>query len=187
MAPDELAADEVGSGPSAADAAVAELYAAHWAGLVRLAWLLLHDDQAAEEVVQDAFIAVHRRWGSLRNPDSAAAYLRRAVVNGARSDLRHRGVQERYLARLRGEPIGPGGTHAEVSAEDRALDVEATQSMIVALGRLPQRQREVLTMRYYLDLSEGEIADALGISTGSVKAHAHRGLASLRDRVEARS
>ena len=72
---------------SSADAAVAELYAAHWAGLVRLAWLLLHDDQGAEEVVQDAFIAVHRRWGSLRSTDRAAAYLRRSVVNGARSAL----------------------------------------------------------------------------------------------------
>lgn len=199
MAPDELSADGLGSRRSAADAAVSELYAAHWNGLVRLAWLLLHDDQAAEEVVQDAFVAVHRRWDSLRSPDSAAAYLRRAVVNGARSDLRHRGVHERYLARQRGEAIGQGGARwgarggarggapAEVSAEDRAMDVEATQSMIVALGRLPQRQREVLTMRYYLDLSEGEIAEALGISAGSVKAHAHRGLASLRDRVEARS
>lgn len=180
-----------GADRAVADTAVAELYAAHWSGLVRLAWLLLHDDQAAEEVVQDAFIAVHRRWESLRNPDSAAAYLRRAVVKGARSDLRHRGVQERYLARQRREAVGHGAARgsarAEASAEDRALDVEATQSMIVALRRLPQRQREVLTMRYYLDLSEAEIADALGISTGSVKAHAHRGLASLRDRVEARS
>ncbi|HEV7171926.1 SigE family RNA polymerase sigma factor [Pedococcus sp.] len=175
---------------SSADAAVAELYAAHWAGLVRLAWLLLRDDQGAEEVVQDAFIAVHRRWGSLRSADRAAAYLRRSVVNGARSGLRHRGVEQRYVARQAG-----GGTASaqridrstEANPEDRAIDVEATQSMVMALGRLPQRQREVLTMRYYLDLSEAEIADALGISAGSVKAHAHRGLASLRDRMEARS
>lgn len=175
---------------SSADEAVAELYAAHWAGLVRLAWLLLRDDQGAEEVVQDAFIAVHRRWGSLRSTDKAAAYLRRSVVNGARSGLRHRGVEQRYIARQAG-----GSTTStqridrstEASPEDRVLDVEATHSMVTALGRLPQRQREVLTMRYYLDLSEAEIADALGISTGSVKAHAHRGLASLRDRMEARS
>ena len=126
-------------GPSAADAAVAELYAAHWTGLVRLAWLLLHDDQGAEEVVQDAFIAVHRRWDSLRNPDSAAAYLRRPWSTGhaptcgiaaSRSAIWRawRGAHRRIARRT------------EVSAEDRALDVEATQSMIVALGRLPQRQ-----------------------------------------------
>lgn len=174
---------------SSADAAVAELYAAHWTGLVRLAWLLLRDDQGAEEVVQDAFIAVHRHWGSLRSKEKAAAYLRRSVVNGARSGLRHRGVEQRYVARQGGSgPDGARGIDRSVEAnpEDRALDIEATRSMVTALGRLPQRQREVLTMRYYLDLSEAEIADALGISTGSVKAHAHRGLVSLRDRMEAR-
>jgi RNA polymerase sigma-70 factor (sigma-E family) len=175
---------------SSADAGVAELYAAHWTGLVRLAWLLLHDDQGAEEVVQDAFIAVHRHWGSLRSTEKAAAYLRRSVVNGARSGLRHRGVEERYVARQTG---GGTGSAARIdrstvaSPEDRALDIEASRSMVMALRRLPQRQREVLAMRYYLDLSEAEIAEALGISTGSVKAHAHRGLASLRDRMEARS
>ena len=175
---------------SSADAGVAELYAAHWAGLVRLAWLLLHDDQGAEEVVQDAFIAVHRHWGSLRSTDKAAAYLRRSVVNGARSGLRHRSVEQRYVARQTGGGTGSAARidrSTEANPEDRALDVEATHSMVTALGRLPQRQREVLAMRYYLDLSEAEIADALGISTGSVKAHAHRGLASLRDRMEARS
>ena len=170
-------------GQSDADVAIAELYAAHWRGLVRLAWLLLRDDQGAEEVVQDAFISVHRRWDSLRSHESATAYLRRSVVNGARSSLRHRGVEERYLERQQGDATAHG-RHTSASAEEHALDDEATTTMIGALGRLPQRQREVLTMRYYLDLSEAEIADALGISAGSVKAHAHRGLAALRDRME---
>jgi RNA polymerase sigma-70 factor (sigma-E family) len=171
---------------SDADAAVTDLYAAHWTGLVRLAWLLLRDDQGAEEVVQDAFIATHRHWATLRDEASAAAYLRRAVVNGARSALRHRGVEQRYTDREKREPTALG-SRFEDSAEARVLDHETTTTMIGALGRLPQRQREVLTMRYYLDLSEAEIADALGISAGSVKAHAHRGLASLRDRMEAAS
>jgi len=171
---------------SAADAGIADLYAAHWTGLVRLAWLLLRDDLGAEEVVQDAFIATHRHWGTLRDEASAAAYLRRAVVNGARSGLRHRGVEQRYTQREGREP-GVPGARAEDSAEARVLEREGTTAMIAALGRLPQRQREVLTMRYYLDLSEAEIADALGISAGSVKAHAHRGLASLRDRMETAS
>jgi RNA polymerase sigma-70 factor (sigma-E family) len=171
-----------GSGPTAADRAITELYAAHWTGLVRLAWLLLRDDQGAEEVVQDAFVAVHRRWESLRSDESATAYLRRAVINGARSGLRHRGVEQRYLERERS--AAARGPRTAVSAEERALDDEAATTMIGALGRLPQRQREVLTMRYYLDLSEAEIAEALGISPGSVKAHAHRGLATLRDRME---
>jgi RNA polymerase sigma factor (sigma-70 family) len=112
------------------------------------------------------------------------------VVNGARSGLRHRGVEERYVARQTGGGTGSAARidrSTEASPEDRALDIEASRSMVMALRRLPQRQREVLAMRYYLDLSEAEIAEALGISTGSVKAHAHRGLASLRDRMEARS
>ena len=169
-----------------ADEGVRDLYAAHWTGLVRLAWLLLRDDLAAEEVVQEAFVAVHQHWSSLRDPDRAAAYLRRSVVNGARSALRHRGVEERHLAREQGDPAAYG-RRTEASAEERALDAEATSSMVLALGALPQRQKEVLTMRYYLDLSEAQIADALGISAGSVKAHAHRGLAALRDRMEATS
>jgi RNA polymerase sigma-70 factor (sigma-E family) len=168
--------------PSPADLAITELYAAHWTGLVRLAWLLLRDDQGAEEVVQDAFVAVHRRWDSLRSYENATAYLRKAVVNGARSGLRHRGVEERYLERERRDAAY--GQRSAAGPEEHALEDEATTTMIGALGRLPQRQREVLTMRYYLDLSEAEIADALGISTGSVKSHAHRGLAALRDRME---
>jgi RNA polymerase sigma-70 factor (sigma-E family) len=169
-----------------ADAAITGLYAVHWTGLVRLAWLLLRDDQGAEEVVQDAFIATHRHWATLRDEASAAAYLRRAVVNGARSALRHRGVEQRYTDREKREQSAFGG-RTEESAEAHVLDHETTTTMIGALGRLPQRQREVLTMRYYLDLSEAEIADALGISAGWVMAHAHRGLAALRDRMEAAS
>ena len=83
---------------------------------------LLRDDLAAEEVVQDAFIAVHRRWDTIRDHQAAAAYLRRAVVNGARSGLRHRGVEERYVAREQGEPTAYA-RHTEASAEDRALAV----------------------------------------------------------------
>lgn len=178
-------ADRGAGGPAAAvgaDAAIAELYAAHWNGLVRLAWLLLRDDQLAEEVTQDAFIAVHASWASLRDHGSAVAYLRRSVVNKARSSLRHRGVEERYLERQRGDRGALGSTAP--GPEEHALAHESHDAMIRALGTLSQRQREVLTMRYYLDLSEAEIADALGISAGSVKAHAHRGLATLRAGME---
>lgn len=165
--------------PPTADAGVTELYAAHWVGLVRLAWLLLRDDQLAEEVVQDAFVAVHRSWDSLRDTERAGAYLRRSVVNGARSQLRHRGVEERHASRERSQQAAHG-SGVVPSAEQSALSRESGDAMVRALGGLPQRQREVLTMRYYLELSEAEIAAALGISAGSVKAHAHRGLASLR-------
>lgn len=153
-----------------ADLAVTELYAAHWRGLVRLAWLLLHDQGEAEDVVQDAFVEVHRGWGRLRDPARAPAYLRRAVVNRCRSALRHRGVVERYTA--------AGGTAPPADTE--ALGSLTRDALLAALSRLPQRQREVLVLRYYLDLSEQQIADALDVSPGAVKTHAHRGLLALR-------
>jgi RNA polymerase sigma-70 factor (sigma-E family) len=169
-----------------ADAALTELYAAHWRSLVRLSWLLVRDQHLAEETVQDAFVAMHSRWAQLRNQDVALAYLRRSVVNGSRSALRHRRVEDRYLIAETSARSAHGLT-IEPSAESRALDHAAGDRLVAALGRLPRRQREVLALRYYLDLSEAQIAEALSISAGSVKAHAHRGLAALRSDVEATS
>jgi RNA polymerase sigma-70 factor (sigma-E family) len=158
---------------SASDDALSDLYAAHWVALVRLAYLLVRDQGRAEEVVQDAFIAAYPRLAGLRASGTALAYLRRAVVNRCRSDFRHRKVQERYLAAVR-EPS------PDDSAENVVLRRGADLAMLQVLQRLPQRQREVLVLRYYADLSEQQIADTLEISTGSVKAHAHRALAALR-------
>jgi len=161
-----------------ADDAVTQLYAAHYRSLVRLAALLLRDIGAAEEVTQDAFVAMHGAWRRLRDRDDldkALAYLRRSVVNGARSALRHRKVVERHAPRP-----APDGASAEHGA---LLAVEHAEVM-AALRRLPERQREVLVLRYYLDLSEAGIADALGISRGAVKSHASRGIATLRTSLE---
>ena len=158
-----------------ADTALEQLYAAHWRRLVRLAVLLLHDQGAAEEVVQDAFVAMHGRWRSLRDPDKAIAYLRQSVVNRSRSALRHRGVVERYVARQSRAATLSDPADAPAIAGDRRTAV------LDALRALPTRQREVLALRHYLELSEAEIADALGISRGSVKAHASRGSTALRE------
>ena len=177
------------SAPSAggweADAALTDLYAAHWRSLVRLSWLLVRDQHVAEETVQDAFVAMHSRWSQLRNQDLALAYLRRSVVNASRSVLRHRGVEERYL--IAENTARTAELDIEPSAESRAVEHATGDQLVAAVGRLPRRQREVLTLRYYLDLSEAQIADALSISAGSVKAHAHRGLAALRSDVEGTS
>jgi RNA polymerase sigma-70 factor (sigma-E family) len=154
-----------------ADEAVSRLYAAHYTGLVRLSYLLLHDHGRAEELVQDAFVAVHGRWPRLRDPQKALAYLRRAVVNRSRSELRHRAVVDRH-------PVQPPPPHE--SAEDSAVAASMRTELLATLHRLPRRQREVLVLRYYLDLSEAEIADALRISRGSVKSHSSRGIAALR-------
>jgi RNA polymerase sigma-70 factor (sigma-E family) len=167
MAPGRVMAD----GSWTADEALERLYAAHWRQLVRLSVLLVRDVGTAEEVVQDAFIAVHRRWGKLRDPDRGLAYLRQAVVNQSRSTLRHRMVVARHVAR--GPEPDPDVEPAEV--------VDRRAAVLEAMRALPQRQREVLALRYYLDLSESEIAETLGISRGAVKSHASRGAAALRE------
>jgi len=171
-----LAAEEVTLDADCdADSALEQLYAAHWRRLVRLGVLLLRDQGVAEEVVQDAFVAMHARWRSLRDPDKALAYLRQTVVNRSRSALRHRGVVERYVARQAGVVAVADPADGESLAADRRTAV------LDALRALPTRQREVLALRHYLELSEAEIAEALGISRGSVKAHASRGSAALRE------
>jgi RNA polymerase sigma-70 factor (sigma-E family) len=161
--------------PTTADDAVVELYRAHYTGLVRLSAMLLGDVGAAEEVVQDAFVAMHGSWTRLRDPDKALAYLRRAVVNRSRSQLRHRAVAARH------QPAPPADV---ASAESYAMVSAQRAEVLDALRALPRRQRETLLLRYYCDLSEAQIADALGISQGAVKSHAFRGLAALRTVLE---
>ncbi|WP_328829621.1 SigE family RNA polymerase sigma factor [Nocardioides acrostichi] len=157
-----------------ADEALDALYLAHWRGLVRLSTLLLNDSGAAEEVVQDAFVAMHARWSRLRDPDKALAYLRQSVVNKSRSVLRHRGVVERHVATRRVEP-------APTTPDAATLEGDRRDAVLAAMARLPERQRAVLALRHYLELSEAEIADTLRISRGAVKSHASRGSARLRE------
>jgi RNA polymerase sigma-70 factor (sigma-E family) len=153
---------------------LAGLFAEHYRPLVRLVSGLLDDNGTCEEVVQDAFVAVWRRRPDLRADERLPAYLRSAVLNGARSALRHEGVARRHLRSLR--PPAPAPEAETLPGDDvRVLE---------ALRALPVRQREVLALRYYLDLAEAEIATTLGISAGSVKTHAHRGLAALAERLE---
>lgn len=165
-----------------ADQALTELYTAHWQALVRLSYLLVRDRSLAEEVVQDAFVAVHGRWRRLHDPERALAYLRVAVVNGSRSTLRRHTVRRRWLdaggpSRL--DPA-PRGEARWPSAEDTVVGDEERAAVNAVLAGLPTRQREVLVLRYHAGLSEAEIAEALDISRGAVKSHAHRGLAAVR-------
>jgi RNA polymerase sigma-70 factor (sigma-E family) len=156
-----------------ADEALELLYAAHWRQLVRLGVLLVHDIGTAEEIVQDCFLSVHARWNRLHDPDKALAYLRQSVVNRSRSHLRHLSVVRRHAAReARPEPAA--------SADHTSYELARRAAVLDALRRLPRRQREVLALRYYLDLTEAEIADTLQISRGAVKSHASRGSAALR-------
>jgi RNA polymerase sigma-70 factor (sigma-E family) len=163
-----------------ADEALVAIYTAHYRSLVRLSALLLHDVPAAEDVVQDAFVAMHASWRRLRDTEKALAYLRQAVVNRSRSRLRHLKVVDRKAPALL--PVDAVG-HMP-SAETGAMASIERARVLEAVRTLPQRQREVLVLRYFSDLSEAQIADAMGISTGAVKSHASRGMAALRTRLE---
>ena len=175
---DTLLADaSLESVPAEWDAAraVTAIYTTHYRSLVRLAVLLVRDVATAEEVVQDSFIAMQASWRKLRDTEKALSYLRQSVVNRSRSVLRHRVVVDRNA------PMPPPWAP---SAEQGAITELERSAVVSALRRLPLRQREALVLRYYLDLSEAQIASAMGISRGAVKSHASRGLAVLRTTLE---
>jgi RNA polymerase sigma-70 factor (sigma-E family) len=148
-----------------------ELYARHVTRAIRLAYLMTGDRDASEDIVQDAFIRVFGRWRHLRHRESFEAYLRKAVINGARSHLRRRGVEQRFLAREAG--FRPDGTQEPAGLLDGRLRE--------VLLSLPLRQRAVVVLRYYEDLSEEQVATLLGCSRGNVKSLASKGMARLRE------
>ncbi|MGI9092643.1 MAG: SigE family RNA polymerase sigma factor [Mycobacteriales bacterium] len=158
-----------------ADVALTGLYTANYGKLVRIAALLLDDVGLSEEVVQDAYIKVHAAWGRLRDQRAAEAYLRTAVVNLSRSRMRRRQVAQKHA---------PKPMPDAESAEQGAMDALDRDRVLAALRSLPRRQQECLVLRYYGDLSEAQIAEAMGISAGAVKSHASRGMSALRERLE---
>jgi len=158
-------------GAWSADLAVTELYSVQYKALVRLAAMLVRDTSTAEEVVQEAFIAMHDGWHRLKDAEKALAYLRQAVVNRSRSVLRHRMVVEKNAPKP--APDMPSAEHGAMALLERS-------AVIAALRGLPERQREAIVLRYYADLSEAEIAAAMRISRGAVKSHTARAMASLK-------
>jgi RNA polymerase sigma-70 factor (sigma-E family) len=159
------------SGEWDATRAVTAIYTTHYRSLVRLAVLLVRDVATAEEVVQDSFITMHAAWRRLRDTEKALSYLRQSVVNRSRSVLRHRMVVDKNAPKP--APDMP-------SAEQGAISLLERSAVIAALRTLPPRQREALVLKYYADLSEAQIATAMGISRGAVKSHTARGVAALR-------
>jgi RNA polymerase sigma-70 factor (sigma-E family) len=156
--------------PETARQRVTALYQEHALGLVRLAVLMVGDQPTAEDVVQDAFLALYRRWPTLKDPDRALAYARSSVLNGCRmvhrANSRHDGITLAV----------PDDTE---SAEETALLGEASREVLAALHRLPARQREAVVLRYYLDMTEDQAAAAMRVSRGTVKSATSRGLAAL--------
>ena len=152
------------------------LYRRHQLDLVRLATLLVGDQPTAEDIVQDVFARVYPRWYALTDGGTdPLPYIRASVVNGCRSAHRRRGV----VRRLGGARDILAGPPDEASAEDAVLLTEDRREVLRALARLPGRQREALVLRYYVDLSEAEIAAAMGTSRGTVKSTISRGLGAL--------
>ena len=139
-----------------------ELYHSRWAPMVRLARLLTASDPAAEELVQEAFLKVRDRWVHVEHPP---AYLRVAVVNACRNHQRRRLLERRHVARAT----------ASTDAPDELRD---------AIAALPVRQRSALVLRFYEDLPEAEIAEALGCSVAAVKSLVHRAVQDLRKVIE---
>lgn len=159
-------------GAPAADreAELTRLFGLHFTGLLRLAVLLGADD--AEDIVSEAFCELHRRWNKLRTADAALPYLRSVVCNLTRMRLRHLQVVRKHTS---------VSTDLERSAESVALLRDDQKALIEALRQLSARQREALVLRYWLGLRESDIAAAMGISCGAVKAHTNRGMATLTE------
>lgn len=170
-----------GPAHTSAEDVVTALYQAHALGLIRLAHIMLGERTAAEDVVQDAFCGLYRNWARLADQAKALPYVRSSVLNGCRSALR----RHRPAARLDGG-TGDGGAEpaalaaaAVASAEAAVLSVERRREVMTALRGLPDRQREVLVLRFYLDLTDTDIARDMGISPSTVRSTAYRALAAL--------
>ena len=171
--------DAPGSSRGMPDAAheVTALYRAHAVGLIRLAVIMLGDRAAAEDVVQDAFLGLYRHWGGLNDGANALTYVRSSVLNGCRNALRSRARAERRLGDWDQADAWSGP--AVASAETMALVSEEHRRTLEAIRRLPDRQREALVLRYYLDMSEEQTARAMRVSRGTVKSATSRAVAAL--------
>jgi RNA polymerase sigma-70 factor (sigma-E family) len=153
-----------------------DLYIRHVPDAMRLAYLLTRDGPAAEDVAQEAFIKVAGRLRHLRSPASFDAYLRRTVINLCMSHHRRQRTARIYVEREAG---GPSVREAATGLPD----IETQDELRAALVELPDRQRAAVVLRYYLDLSEGEVAYALGCSAGAARSLVFRAMETLRSRI----
>ncbi|HEX6934822.1 MAG TPA: SigE family RNA polymerase sigma factor [Streptosporangiaceae bacterium] len=157
------------SGASSAEGCVTALYQAHALGLTRLAHVMLGDKASAEDVVQEAFCGLYRNWSRLSDPSAALPYLRASVLNGCRSAIRRRRLR---ASKAMYEP-------AAASAESVVLTGEEHRAVLLALRKLPARQREVLVLRFYTHAADEDIAQVMGVSPSTVRSSRHRALAAL--------
>lgn len=149
-----------------------QLYQQLWWPMLRLATGLVDDAGIAEDVIQDAFAAVYRRWDTIRDRPASVSYLRASVVNASRSVLRRRIVARKHLRLVQDEAV---------ESADHEILLGADHDLVrQAMTTLPDRQREVLTLRFVAELSDPDIAAATGLSQAGVRSASSRGLAALR-------
>ena len=163
-----MGGDGVTDRPASSVDAYQQLFHGHFAAMTRLAAMLGADDP--EDVAQEAFVRLHHRTRTLRDPHAAVGYLRSTVVNLTRSRQRHLAVVRR---------LAPAPAPDVESAEHDVVRRESHRHLLDALGQLSARHREALVLRYWLDLTEDELAEAMSISKGTVKSHVSRGLDAL--------
>ena len=164
---------------TAADEEFGDFMRGRWPAMVRLAYALTGDPGHAEDIAQAAFARAYAAWGRVSRAGDPDAYVRRIVINENRKRFRKHRVPEDLHGDLAGPLAGQhdgqhGGQHGEQHGP------EERQALLDALGRLGARQRAVIVLRYWLDMSEAETAAALNCSVGTVKSQASRGLATLR-------
>lgn len=145
------------------------LYERHAEDAMGLAYLLTGDRGVAEDLMQEAFVKVARRFVHLRDPDAFWSYLRRTVVNLANSYFRRRALERRHLT-----------DHAHLDEGMIPADPSDRVAIRTAIVRLPKRQRMALVLRYYEDLPEREIAELMGCRIGAVKQLLFRAMETLR-------
>ena len=170
-------AAEARSASAGAAQQVTSLYQAHALSLARLALVMLGDAAAAEDVVQDAFLGLYRRWDRLADPSAAPSYLRTSVLNGCRTALRRQSRQS-VLRDGADDEVVFGGPALE-SAEATVVHGEEHRAVLAAIRRLPARQREALVLRYYLELTEEQAAEAMRVSRGTVKSATSRAITAV--------
>jgi RNA polymerase sigma factor (sigma-70 family) len=163
-------ADEV---TSEARELVVRLFEAEGRSLVRLARLFVDDRDAAEDLVQEAFLRLARHADRIQDVDRAPAYLRSIVLNLARDHNRRGLVSLRHHATA-GREVDVGE-----DAADRLVRTEEHRRVLEAIRRLPARQRDCITLRYFEELSIDQVASTLGVSANSVKTHLQRAMAAL--------
>jgi RNA polymerase sigma-70 factor (sigma-E family) len=175
---EHLETEDTDVGGWTAERQVTELYQAHALSLARLALVMLGDASAAEDVVQDAFLGLYRRWDRLTDPSGAQSYLRTSVLNGCRTALRRHSRHGVLSDGSDAHDAAFAGPSAE-SAEAIVTRGEEHRAVLAAIRRLPGRQREALVLRYYLDLTEDQTAEAMQVSRGTVKSSTSRAIAAV--------